>query len=114
MNDLIRRELSRRSFLKRTGAAGLAAAAAPLLSRAGTVAAAEMPEGSRELRFNAWEFQPDTIRQHLDDWTARTGVPVDLSLIPNVGYGPAIQTRLQASYQATSLVASLSLVNYLK
>jgi hypothetical protein len=26
----------------------------------------------------------------------------------------AIQTRLQASYQATSLVASLSLVNYLK
>lgn len=95
MNDLIRRELSRRSFLKRTGAAGLAAAAAPLLSRVGTVAAAEMPEGSRELRFNAWEFQPDTIRQHLDDWTARTSVPVDLSLIPNVGYGPAIQTRLQ-------------------
>jgi flagellar hook-associated protein 3 FlgL len=26
----------------------------------------------------------------------------------------ALQTRLQASYQATSLVASLSLVNYLK
>ena len=26
----------------------------------------------------------------------------------------ALQTRLQASYEATSLIASLSLVNYLK
>lgn len=95
MNEVIRSYLSRRAFLKRTGAAGLAVAAAPLLSQAGRVVGAEMPEGSRELRFNAWEFQPDTIRGHLDNWTAVSGVPVDLSLIPNVGYGPALQTRLQ-------------------
>jgi multiple sugar transport system substrate-binding protein len=54
-----------------------------------------MPPGARPLEFTAWEFQPDTIRGFLNDWTATSGVPVNLSLIPNVGYGPAIQTRLQ-------------------
>jgi multiple sugar transport system substrate-binding protein len=54
-----------------------------------------MPPDARPLEFTAWEFQPDTIRGFLNDWTATSGVPVNLSLIPNVGYGPAIQTRLQ-------------------
>ena len=91
MDETIRNYLTRRAFLQRTGAAGLAVAAAPLLTQAGRVVA----QDSRELRFNAWEFQPDAIRGHLDAWTAGSGVPVDLSLIPNVGYGPALQIRLQ-------------------
>jgi multiple sugar transport system substrate-binding protein len=54
-----------------------------------------LPPGARALEFNAWEFQPDTIRGFLNDWTTTSGIPVNLSLIPNIGYGPAIQTRLQ-------------------
>ena len=49
----------------------------------------------RTLEFNAWEFQPEDIKNHLANWTKTSGVPVNLSLIPNVGYGPAIQTKLQ-------------------
>ncbi len=54
------------------------------------------PSGAhRTLEFNAWEFQPEDIKNHLANWTKTSGVPVNLSLIPNVGYGPAIQTNLQ-------------------
>ena len=94
-NDFLRSELSKRNFLKRAALTGLTVASLPLFGQANRVLAGSMPKGSRELRFNAWEFQPDSIRGFLDDWTAKSGVPVDLSLIPNVGYGPAIQTRLQ-------------------
>ena len=42
----------------------------------------------------AWEAYPDQIRANVDAFTAQTGVEVDLSLIPNVGYVAALQTRL--------------------
>lgn len=106
MDDMLKRDLTRRSFLKRAGAMGFGAASMPLLATYASARAqspvpltpapvASLPAGARALEFNAWEFQPDTIRGFLNDWTATSGVPVNLSLIPNVGYGPAIQTRLQ-------------------
>lgn len=106
MDDMLKKDLNRRSFLKRAGAMGFGAASLPLLATYASARAqspapltpapvASMPAGARALEFNAWEFQPDTIRGFLNDWTATSGVPVNLSLIPNVGYGPAIQTRLQ-------------------
>lgn len=106
MDDMLKRDVSRRGFLKRAGALGFGAASMPLLATYASARAqspvpltpapvASMPAGARALEFNAWEFQPDTIRGFLNDWTATSGVPVNLSLIPNVGYGPAIQTRLQ-------------------
>ncbi|MFN8623122.1 MAG: ABC transporter substrate-binding protein [Chloroflexota bacterium] len=109
MDDMLKRDLTRRSFLKRASALGFGAASLPLLATYANAAAqspspkppltpapvGSMPPGARALEFNAWEFQPDTIRGFLNDWTATSGVPVNLSLIPNVGYGPAIQTRLQ-------------------
>jgi multiple sugar transport system substrate-binding protein len=108
MDELTRRNVTRRTFLKRAGALGFGAASMPLLAtyaaRAQSPSApgaaslppgVTMPPGSRQLEFTAWEYQPDTIRGFLDDWAATSGVPVNLSLIPNVGYGPAIQTRLQ-------------------
>ena len=110
-------ELSRRRFLKQAAVLGAGAASLPLLaacagggaspSAAGGSPAASpggspaaSPAGSaagggRTLEFQAWEFQPEDIRRHLEAWTARSGVPVNLSLIPNVGYGPATQTKLQ-------------------
>jgi multiple sugar transport system substrate-binding protein len=91
LGGILFREISRRALLKRGAAAGLAAAGMPLLARAPGVRA----QGSRALEFTAWEFQPDTIQRFLDEWSAGSGVDVNLGLIPNVGYGPAIQTRLQ-------------------
>jgi len=106
MDDMLKRDVSRRGFLKRAGAMGFGAASLPLLATYASARAqspaplspapvASMPAGARALEFNAWEFQPDTIRGFLNDWSGTSGVPVNLSLIPNVGYGPAIQTRLQ-------------------
>lgn len=106
MDEMLKRDVTRRGFLKRASALGFGAASMPLLASYASARAqspvpltpapvASMPAGARALEFNAWEFQPDQIRAFLNDWTATSGVPVNLSLIPNVGYGPAIQTRLQ-------------------
>jgi multiple sugar transport system substrate-binding protein len=109
-------DLSRRQFLQRAAVLGVGAASLPLLaacssssstpaptaaaSAAGPTtapaSAAATPAGSaRTLEFEAWEFAPDQIKQHLADWTKTSSVPVNLSIIPNVGYGPAMQTKLQ-------------------
>jgi flagellar hook-associated protein 3 FlgL len=59
-----------------------------------------------------------SIADRQDGYKAQlTGLLEDIESVPKEGVAMeilAIQTRLQASYQATSLVAQLSLVNYLK
>ena len=106
MDELLKRDVTRRGFLKRATAMGFGAASMPLLATYARAAAqdaapltpapiGELPAGARALEFNAWEFQPDTIRAFLNEWSAGSGIPVNLSLVPNVGYGPAIQTKLQ-------------------
>lgn len=47
------------------------------------------------LKFVGWDFQPDTIQAHLDTWSGITGVPVDLEIVPSIGYAPALQTKLR-------------------
>lgn len=99
--DRLYRPISRRRLLQRAGVAGVGMASLPLAMAAQRAAAqspaavASMPPGARALEFTAWEHQPETIRGFLDTWSGQTGIPVNLNLIPNVGYGPAIQTRLQ-------------------
>ena len=108
-------DLSRREFLRRAAVLGVGAASLPLLAacssssatpaatQAGSSApitpapsAAATPAGSaRTLEFEAWEFAPDEIKAHLADWTKTSNVPVNLNIIPNVGYGPAMTTKLQ-------------------
>ena len=59
-----------------------------------------------------------SISERQDGYQAQlSGLLSDIETIPKEDVAMeilALQTRLQASYQATSLVASLSLVNYLK
>lgn len=59
-----------------------------------------------------------SISDRQDSYKAQlTGLLSDIETVPEEDVAMeilALQTRLQASYQATSLVASLSLVNYLK
>ncbi len=47
----------------------------------------------------AWEAYPDQIRANLDAFTDVSGVNVELSLIPNVGYVSALQTRILGGEQ---------------
>lgn len=106
MDEMLKRDVTRRGFLKRASALGFGAASLPLLATYASARAqdaapltpapvGELPAGARALEFNAWEFQPDTIRGFLNEWSEGSGIPVNLSLIPNVGYGPAVQTKLQ-------------------
>ena len=59
-----------------------------------------------------------SISERQDDYKAQLeGLLSDIESVPKEDVAMeilALQTRLQASYQATSLVAQLSLVNYLK
>lgn len=82
--------MGRRSFLKASGAAALGAAFLPGLM-SGTAHAAF----SGTLKMLAWDFQPDMIKQLVGEWSAKSNTAVDVAVIPNVGYSPAIQTRLR-------------------
>lgn len=104
---LLRRMHSRRALLRGAAATGIALPFAGLLASCGddsddapsttaaptTSAAAAAFTGT--LSFTAWEAYPDTIREHLAIFEQQGGNAAELSLIPNVGYGPALQTRLQ-------------------
>lgn len=88
--------MGRRSFLRLAGSAALVAAAGPALaacssSSSGTAAAS----WNGKLKFQGWDFQPDTIKRLVGAWSDANKVPVDVGVIPNVGYSPAIQTRLR-------------------
>lgn len=82
--------LNRRSFLKAGGASALAAAMIPGLMT-GTAKAAY----SGTLDMLAWDFQPDTIKSLVGEWTAAGNPAVNVAVIPNLGYTPALQTRLR-------------------
>ena len=69
-------------------------AAAPTTDASLGAAAAADP-----LKFVAWEQNPERIQAHLDEYTERTGVPMSLEIIPNVGYTAALQTKLQGGEQ---------------
>ncbi len=96
---------SRRQFLKGAAALGVGAASLPLLAAcsnnastptkapASAAPTAEVP--ARKLEFQGWEFQPEDVKAHLAAWSKESGVPTNLTLIPNMGYGPATQTKLQ-------------------
>ena len=96
---------SRRQFLKRAAALGVGAASLPLLAacsnnastptKAPVSAAPTAVVPPRNLEFQGWEFQPEDVKAHLAAWTKESSVPVNQSLIPNMGYGPATQTKLQ-------------------
>jgi len=80
----------RRSFLKAGGASALLATVMPGLMT-GTAGAAY----SGTLDMLAWDFQPDTIKSLVDAWTAAGNPAVEVAVIPNLGYTPALQTRLR-------------------
>ena len=82
--------LDRRSFLKAGGATALAATIMPGLMT-GTARAAY--EGTLDML--AWDFQPDTIKSLVGSWTAAGNPEVNVAVIPNLGYTPALQTRLR-------------------
>ncbi len=81
---------SRRSFLKAGGASALAATMLPSLM-SGTAKAAY----SGTLDMLAWDFQPDTIKSLVGEWSAAGNPAVNVAVIPNLGYTPALQTRLR-------------------
>jgi multiple sugar transport system substrate-binding protein len=81
---------TRRSFLRAGGATALAAAFIPGLMTSTAHAAF-----TGTLNMLAWDFQPDTIKILLDGWTAKGNPAVNAAVIPNLGYSPAIQTRLR-------------------
>lgn len=83
--------LKRRDFLQRTASTALLATAAGGLSVSGVNAA----PFSGTLDMLTWDFQPDTIRELVADWSAISDVNVDVATIPNLGYTAAIQTRLR-------------------
>lgn len=83
---------SRRQFLKATGTGIVGALGAALASHSRLTSAARA-QGTA-LKFVGWDFQPDTIQQHLDRFTEQYGIPVELSIIPNVGYSTALQTKI--------------------
>jgi flagellin-like hook-associated protein FlgL len=60
----------------------------------------------------------DSVSGRQDNYKAQLqGMIDDISTVPKEDVAMeilALQTRLQASYQATSLIAQLSLVNYIK
>ncbi len=82
--------LDRRSFLKAGGASALFAAFMPGLMT-GTAKAAY----TGTLDMLAWDFQPDTIKTLVSEWTAAGNPAVNVAVIPNLGYTPALQTRLR-------------------
>ncbi len=92
---------SRRQFLKITGTGTLSLLAASLTGTkvsAGTPAPAGKSflgrAAGNPLRFYGWDFQPDQIKANLDLFTKQYSIPVDLSIIPNVGYSTALQTKI--------------------
>jgi multiple sugar transport system substrate-binding protein len=82
-------DLDRRAFLKAGGATALATIMAPAF--AGRAQAAY----SGTLDMLAWDFQPDTIKTLVAEWTAKGNPAVNVAVIPNLGYSPALQTRLR-------------------
>ena len=82
--------VNRRQILKAGGSA--AALCAVPGSLVGSVPARAF---DGKVRMLAWDFQPNTIKQLLGGWASTGERDVDLSIIPNLGYSAALQTRLR-------------------
>lgn len=82
--------INRRSFLRGTAATAAGAALLP-----GLMPGAAQASFDGTLNMLAWDFQPDTIQSLVSSWTARGNPEVNVAVIPNLGYTPAIQTRLR-------------------
>ncbi len=91
--------ISRRTILRGVLAAGIAIPATQLLAGCGGKSGAKTNDKAGTLSMTAWEAYPDQIRANLTKFKDQFGSAVDLSLIPNVGYGPALQTRLQGGQE---------------
>ncbi|WDR04740.1 ABC transporter substrate-binding protein [Devosia rhodophyticola] len=85
-----KRGVDRRSFLRGSAATAIGLAAFPAIM-SGTAHAAY----TGTLDMLAWDFQPDMINNLVSAWTAEGNPAVDVAVIPNLGYSPAIQTRLR-------------------
>jgi len=82
--------LDRRSFLRGSTATALGVAALP-----GLMSSVAFAGSVDELKMLAWDFQPNMINALVGSWTAEGNPDVDIAIIPNLGYSPAIQTRLR-------------------
>ncbi|NNG35206.1 ABC transporter substrate-binding protein [Nakamurella aerolata] len=86
--------LSRRSALRWAGLAGLAGTAA--VGGLGTLTGCTVePEWTGTLNLLTWDFQPQTIQSLVSQWSAQSTVPVEVNVLPSLGYGAALQTRLR-------------------
>lgn len=103
-------KVSRASLLRGAMAAGVAIPAMGLLAACGSsddegsATSGTSGSGGGEaytgaLAMTAWEAYPDQIRANLAAFAKQYGNRVDLTLIPNIGYGPALQTRLQGGQE---------------
>jgi len=90
---MLKEKINRRQFLKGAGALGLGLAASSYFPSRQALAALRAQE-AQPLEFYAWDFQPDTIEQHSAAFTKETGIPVNVHIIPNVGYSGALQTKI--------------------
>lgn len=90
--QVLNSQLSRRNLLMGALAAGIAIPTLNALAGCAPTSPGSTYTGT--LSMTAWEAYPDQIRANIAAFTDVTGVEVDLSLIPNVGYVSALQTRL--------------------
>jgi multiple sugar transport system substrate-binding protein len=88
--------MTRAALLRRAAAAGLSLPAMSLLAACGGSSGGGGGNAKPgPLNMTAWEAYPDQIKSNLKLFGSQFGPQVKLSLIPNIGYGPALQTRLQ-------------------
>jgi multiple sugar transport system substrate-binding protein len=89
--------LSRAAFLRRAAAGTLLIPTAGGLLAACGGGGGSGGSGSARgpLYMTTWDAFPPQIRANLAAFTRQTGVPVKLTIVPNVGYGPTMQTRLR-------------------
>jgi len=110
-------KLDRRTFLKGLGVTGMGLAATRVLTGCAqpapqvqqvevtrvtekSIVATPSPtpwtleQPSRPLEFYGWDFQPDQIERNLQLFTEQYGIPVNMHIIPNVGYSSGLQTKI--------------------
>ena len=100
------KKLNRRQFLKTAGALGVGLAASQSvgayaqsvlpakLTAPGLLRGIPAGQDKTPLEFYGWDFQPQQIEANLKIFTDQTGVPVNVHIIPNVGFSGALQTKI--------------------
>jgi multiple sugar transport system substrate-binding protein len=54
---------------------------------------------SQPLEFYGWDFQPQQIEKNIQIFTEQTQIPVNVNIIPNVGFSGALQTKIMGGIQ---------------